>query len=141
MFHMKHIFINNQINMRFLEELKEFKLPNDKFAIFGSGPMAIRGICENNDIDIIVNKELWNKLKAKYPKLVNINDIKLTKNIEIWSNWPNFDIDKLIRESEIIDGIRFVGLDRVLEWKNLRKREKDLHHIKLIEGYMKEFHT
>jgi hypothetical protein len=39
--------------MRFLEELKKLNLPNDKFAVFGSGPMAICGFYENHDIDIV----------------------------------------------------------------------------------------
>jgi len=44
--------------MKYLDELKSLNLPKDKFAIFGSGPLAIRNMRENKDIDIIVNREL-----------------------------------------------------------------------------------
>ncbi|MEK6816274.1 MAG: hypothetical protein AABY09_01560 [Nanoarchaeota archaeon] len=52
--------------MNHLKELKNLKLPKDKFAVFGSGSMAIRGLRENKDIDIIVKEGLWKKLSVKY---------------------------------------------------------------------------
>ena len=41
-----------------LAELKKLNLPNDKYAVFGSGPLAIYGIRDSEDIDIIVKSEL-----------------------------------------------------------------------------------
>jgi len=52
--------------MKYLNELKKLNLPKGKYALFGSSPMAIRGIKENSDIDIIVKEDLWNFLKQKY---------------------------------------------------------------------------
>ena len=43
--------------MRYLDEVKRLNLPKDKFAIFGSGPIAIRGLREARDIDLIVKKD------------------------------------------------------------------------------------
>ena len=45
-----------------LKKVKELNLPQNQYAIFGSGPLAIRGIRDSNDIDLIVKKKLWNKL-------------------------------------------------------------------------------
>ncbi|GAF93599.1 unnamed protein product, partial [marine sediment metagenome] len=53
--------------MKYLDELKRLDLPKDKYAIFGSGPLAIRGLRENRDLDIIVKPELWEKLVNEYP--------------------------------------------------------------------------
>lgn len=51
-----------------LAELKKLNLPKDKYAIFGSGPLAINGIRDSDDIDIIVKSEVWDELAKKYPK-------------------------------------------------------------------------
>jgi len=48
--------------MRYLDELRDLNLPKEEFVIFGTGPMAIRGLKENNDLDIVVCENLWNKL-------------------------------------------------------------------------------
>ena len=53
--------------MKYLDELLELELPSAEYAIFGSGPMAIRNLRENNDLDILVKEELWLKLCQKPP--------------------------------------------------------------------------
>ena len=49
-----------------LSELDKLKLPKDKYIIFGSGPLAVRGIRESKGLDIIVTPDLWDKLVKKY---------------------------------------------------------------------------
>ena len=44
--------------MNYLDELKQFNLTEGKYVIFGSGPLAIRGLWENHDIDILVTEDL-----------------------------------------------------------------------------------
>jgi len=124
--------------MKFLDELKALNLPVDKFAIFGSGPMAVRGIRETNDLDIIVKPDLWEELKGRYP----LNPEKFSSiqigNIEVYNHWGVWfkDIIKLIDEADIIDGFRYVKLQRVLEWKKAYNREKDQKDVELINNYL-----
>jgi len=123
--------------MRYLEELKKLKLPKNKYAVFGSGPLAIRGLRENKDIDIIVKKDLWNELEKKYKKNT-INSIKVG-NIEFYRDWNPWikELDLLINDSNIINGIRYVKIKYVLEWKEKRNEEKDKKDIKLIKSVLK----
>jgi len=44
--------------MKYLNELKELNLPKESFAVFGSGPMAVRDMREINDLDLIVKSDL-----------------------------------------------------------------------------------
>lgn len=118
--------------MKQIEELKRLNLPRDKFSIFGSGPLAIRGLRESNDVDLIVKFDLFEKLERKYQSKKIINngrEIELIKigYIEIYKDWsPRFDnIEKLIDDSEIIEGFPFVRLKYVLEWKIKYGRKKD----------------
>lgn len=125
-----------------LAELKKLNLPKNEFAIFGSGPLAIRGIKDADDLDIIVKPKLWKMLAKKYP----VKDATYERevwieigNIDILKNWkPWFeDSDKLIEEADIIDGVRFVKLEHVISWKKSFNRDKDQVDIKSTENYLK----
>jgi len=127
---------------KFLEKLKELNLPKGEFAIFGSGPMCVRGLRECGDLDLMVTDDVFNEFKKrpdfKAKKNKDGNEYLEKDNIEIYKNWhlADWDINKLIQEAEIIDGFPFVRLKEVLKWKKLRNREKDIEDIKLIEGYL-----
>jgi len=118
-----------------LNKLKKLNLPKDKFAIFGSGPLAVRGIRKSNDIDIIVKPELWKELKEKYKPKDRV--IKIGK-IEIYKDWLPWikNTNKLIDDADVIKGFRFVKLKYVLQWKKAFARKKDLEDIELIKKYL-----
>lgn len=60
-------------------------------------------------------------------------------NIEICQTWLNMTpkIDEMIDKAEIIDGLPFVGLEYVIEWKKFMGRDKDKKDLKLIDDYLK----
>lgn len=129
--------------MKYLDELKNLNLPTDKFAVFGSGPLGIRNLREINDLDIIVKISLWEELKENHPVQKNIEkgyEYIQIGNIEIYKVWGGGinNIDELIDEADIINGIRFVKMERVLEWKKKVNREKDQEDIKIIINYLKD---
>lgn len=115
-----------------LDKLLALNLPPDEFVIFGSGPLAVRGWRENDDIDIVVSPKLWSELITKYP-VINEKSIKFEK-IEIFANWqPWFDsAEELISGADVIDGLRYANLDNLLSWKQSMGREKDLKDVELI---------
>lgn len=47
---------------------------------------------------------------------------------------------ELIKNADILNGIRFVKLEKVLEWKKAFNRPKDQEDIKLIEKFLDEGH-
>ncbi|HEC94326.1 MAG TPA: hypothetical protein ENI56_03120 [Candidatus Kaiserbacteria bacterium] len=124
--------------MKYLDELKSLNLPQLQFAIFGSGPMAIRGIRESNDIDVIVKQNLWKTLVNRYQSSLQDNPpcLKIC-NIEIYKKWPvvTDTIDELIDSAEKIKDFPFVQLKYVIEWKKYSGRKKDLKDIELLEKY------
>jgi hypothetical protein len=79
-------------------------------------------------------------LKAKFPITEGTDDLLEAGNIDISYRWINgkWDIDKLIEEADIIDGIRFVKLEEVLKWKRARNAEKDKADIELIERFLEK---
>lgn len=121
---------------KLLEELKQLNLPNNKFAIFGSGPMIVRGMRETNDIDIVVSKDLWDKFSNSYQ--INKKGNVVIGNIEVCHSCEPLGekVEKLISTADIIDGLPFVRLDYILQFKKILNREKDQSDVLLIENYL-----
>jgi hypothetical protein len=129
--------------LKFIEELKSLNLPLGQYAIFGSGPLAIRNLRDAGDIDIIVTPELWDKLAQKYPQTVKetikgpVTSINIG-HLEIYHEWLNLTpkIKEMIETADIINDLPFVKLDYVIEWKTFMGRDKDKNDLKLIEKFL-----
>lgn len=120
--------------MRYLDELRSLDFPVDDYAIFGSGPMAVRGIRTNKDIDIVVSNEIWSRFSKE-----NTGTNKIKKgHVEICKDWKPYFSDNsvLISSSELIGDFRYVKLPYVLEWKEHSKNIKDREDVLLIKEYL-----
>ncbi len=125
--------------MKFINELKKLNLPTEHYVLFGSAPLAIRNLRENNDLDILVSDELWQKLLIKFSTHFHNNPPSLKiGNLEIFNTWIDFGVEKtiLIKDAEFIDDLPFVKLKYFLLWKKKMNREKDKLDIKLSETYL-----
>lgn len=105
--------------------------------------MAVRGLKEPNDLDIIVTKETYDSFRNKggwIEKLFHdgVSHYLEKDGIELWDTWGpgDWDIAKLINTAEIIDGLPYVTLDHVLAWKEKNSRQKDMADIKKIKEYL-----
>lgn len=124
-----------------LKELKKLNLPKDKFAVFGSGPLGIRGIRKINDLDLVVLPELWEELRKQYPTVnKELGDsVELGDKIETTLNLGfGLNPKEVIEKADVIDGIRYVDLETTIEWKKKMGRKKDLEDIRLIKEYLKK---
>jgi len=123
--------------MKYLDELKKLNLPKDKYAIFGSGPIAIRDIRKSKDIDVVVKDDLYKELLRKH-KEFKPGQIKIG-NIEIFApqNTAIDNPEKVIDRAEIIEGFKFIRLDDLIKWKQKLGRPKDLKDIQLIKDYLR----
>ncbi len=67
--------------------------------------------------------------------------VQAGNSIEIYGDWfpGEWSVDELIDTADIVDGIRFVNLASVIEWKKRMGREKDLNDLILIEEYQKKY--
>ena len=128
------------------DTIRELNLPADDFAIFGSGPLIVRGIVPvSNDLDVICRGRAWEQVKAlgeiryltEYDvNIVSINDGCLTFGTE-WGI-GDFDTNELIDSAEEIDGLHFVRLEHVAAYKKISRRPKDLDHLDALRAYRNE---
>jgi len=123
---------------KLLLELRKLNLPQGKYAIFGSAPIAARGLRDCRDLDLVVNEELWTELSNKFPGVAENPDKIIIPGtaIELFKSWlPGFEnVNELITSAEMIDGIPFVNLENVRKWKTLMGREKDKVDLELLES-------
>lgn len=119
---------------RLFAELRALPLTIGQYAIFGSGPLGIRGLRDIHDIDVIAAPELFDSL-AKTNSRVN-HDHGLHKiqigDVEILDGWyPDVGpVGALIADAEMIEGLPFVQLEKVLEWKLKCLREKSREQVR-----------
>ncbi len=128
---------------KLLKEFKELNLPIEEYAIYGSGPLAVRGVRETDDLDVLITDSLYQKLKVDYPN--SAKEGKLTKGkIDMYPSWNWMwgdnvgDLKDAITRAEIIDGVKFITLQDLIDCKRKMAREKDFEDIRLIEEYLKK---
>lgn len=130
-------------NKELFQIVKELKLPVGKYALFGSAPLGVRGLRECHDIDIVVMEDLWNDYSSKngweVKKHSDGTSYLVNGSIELWKDWGpgQWDINRLIKEAEVIDELPFVKLEYVVEWKKLYGRDKDFKDVETIEKFLR----
>lgn len=130
-------------NNDLFQKVRELKLSMGRYVLFGSAPMCIRDLRICNDLDVIVTEDIWHEYANKSGWQAGItphgSSCLLKDGVEMVKDWQPgiWNVDKLIKEADIIEGLPFVKLDYVLEWKRLNGREKDLEDIKIIEKFLR----
>ena len=122
--------------------VRDLKLPHGDYAIFGSGPLIVRGIVPfTNDLDIVCRGPAWDYAKSigdvQYLEehgvtIASINDGQISFGRE-WGI-GNFDIDRLIDDADTIDDLPFVRLQYVVQYKRIRNSAKDRSHIAALQS-------
>jgi hypothetical protein len=127
-----------------IRKIKELKLPEGEYIVFGSGPLAVNGIRETNDIDLLLSQNLFKQLKTSgwKEKVFPSGDIFITyEECEGGSDWKygsyNPTLEELLKTADYFDGVPFANLEEVIKWKTEFGREKDLKDVELIKKYLK----
>ena len=128
------------------DRLKQLNLPPQGFAIFGSGPLAIRGLVPlANDLDIVCRQEVWETVSSlgtfEYLPMYDVTvSTMYGGTVTFGRKWGigDFDVEELIDTAEIIDALPFVRLEHVIRYKQIRPSAKDLLHLDALKssGYL-----
>lgn len=118
-------------------------LPIGRYAILGSGPLAVRGIRDTKDIDLIVAPdvyEYYKKQKGWKLKFAYGNFFLRKGNVEIWKKigfWKSrVDIQDFINRAELVEGLPFVNMEDFIFWKKKGFRKKDKKDVELAKEYI-----
>ncbi len=124
------------------DKVKALCLPIDGYAIFGSGPLIIRGIVPiANDLDILCRGDAWEMVSSlgdlKYLAEYDVTVATMADGaITFGTKWGigDFDVDHLIGSAELIDDLPFVRFELVVEYKMTRGSEKDQQHLDALRA-------
>ena len=100
------------------DRLKQLKLPPGDYAVFGSGPLAVRGIIPVcGDLDVLCRREAWEIVcsigKIEFLPEYGFSIVAMSNAaVTFGTQWGigDFDTNELIDSAEIIDGLPFVRL-------------------------------
>jgi hypothetical protein len=129
----------------YLQQFMNLQLPQDHCVIVGSAAMAIRGIREAKDLDVIVTPNLWNTLNKKYSitknswgiERIEFGDIEILNPLQsIFGNSKIIPREELFAQAEVFDGILFMHLEHLKKIKAYLGRDLDFSDITLIEKYL-----
>lgn len=122
-----------------LQRLLGLGLPDGDWALFGSGPLLVRGWVDDvGDLDVVARGAAWDRARG-LGRLVHLDEhdvdvVLVDDRISVGTRWAigNLDANELIDTAELIDGIRCVRLEYVVAYKRLAARPKDLAHLAVI---------
>ncbi|RSM72174.1 hypothetical protein DMB66_06120 [Actinoplanes sp. ATCC 53533] len=118
-------------------------LSPEGFAVAGSGPLFARGwITDPGDVDVIARGATWDQVR----ELGQVDDAPFSRvkrvllfdgQIEVLDGWfPEiWDVDGLIDDSDVIEGVRFVRLAVIAQTKKLLRRPRDELHLKVLAAH------
>ena len=123
------------------EQFRELALPRCDYAIFGSGPLAIRGVIPAcNDLDVVCRGEFWEAVqrvgKSEFLPEYSVNIVTLAGGaIGFGTQWGigKVDVDELIDTAETIDGLLFARLEYVVRYKKIRASVRDQLHLEALK--------
>ena len=127
---------------KYLKLLNTLNLDPNEYMITGSGSLAVHGIRDCADLDILVTDSYGEALKSKYPN--NFHETSWCDKIEFegvefmfnfkGENRP-FSTELQLAEADVIDGKKYQIMEKVKFYKREQAREKDLEDLKLIEAW------
>ncbi len=124
-------------NVNFLNELDEIEIPKDKMILVGSATLSLYGVRENKDLDIIVSPNIFNTLvkDERFKEGTSLAGVCMSyKNVDFHDNTFPFktSVEEELNNALIIDGYYFYSLKRIIEWKQIMIRPKDINDLSLI---------
>lgn len=123
-------------------KLRALGLPAGDYAVFGSGPLAVRGLIgKMRDLDVVARGAAWEEAKRLGPARSAPGGDPVVwlggGEIEVFGGWLGWDVDAIIDNAETLGGLPFARLEDVLAFKLSYGRPKDLEHVRLIEEHLR----
>ena len=124
------------------DQLRQLRLPPNNYAVFGSGPLAIRGIIPAcNDLDVLCNQPVWDIVRQEgVMKFLPEYDVTVVSFLDgaitFGTEWGigDFNVAELIETAEMIEALPFVRIEYVVRYKTIRSSAKDLQHLSALQA-------
>jgi hypothetical protein len=124
-----------------ISKVRALRLPLGHYVVTGSGPLAVRGLREANDIDIQVDDELWTQLERVHGPSQDGKVLSVDEDVDVHrdSAYEQLsgvgDLTEHILRADVIEGVAFMSLEHTKASKLAKGRPKDLEDIRLVEAW------
>lgn len=125
-----------------IKKVKALNLPKDSYVVFGSCPMAMAGIREANDIDMLVSSATFSKLKQMGWKQIQKGPKATPLVFDVFEAHETWDfsaysptLNQLLKTATTIDDVPFTALEEVRKWKAASSNPKFQRDVQLIDSY------
>lgn len=123
-------------------KVQRLGLPEGKYIVYGSGPLAAAGIREAGDVDLYVTTDLLENLKSQGWKKITKGPGDEPYTYDVFEAHDNWDfspyapkLSALLKTATQVDGVPFASLEEVRKWKVASGGPKHLADVKLIDLY------
>lgn len=127
-----------------ITKVRALNLPKGSYVVFGSAPLTFAGIREANDIDLLVSKDIFERLKKEGWREMDkgVNDKPVAHDVfEAHHSWDfstySPTLEEILSKATEIEDIPIASLEDVRKWKMASGRSKDMADVRLIEEYEK----
>jgi len=123
--------------MNVAKKISELNLPESSYIVVGSGILGALGIRESSDIDLVVTQEVYDHFESLgWEKGLWGNKVVFQKDMfDIGLDWYGETAQEVLKRAQVVNGVPYLSLDEVYEWKKRNGREKDLRDLILIDEY------
>lgn len=123
--------------MNVREQIASLGLPGGSYIVVGSGILGALHIRESNDIDLVVDKEVYDTFESLgwNTGLWGEHVVYQRDFFDIGYDWYGENAQDLLKRAQVVDGVPYLSLDEVYEWKKAKGREKDVRDLVLIDAY------
>ncbi len=130
--------------MSIFDTINKLNLPKDSYVVVGGGILVALGLLEwDEDVDICVTLKVYSHLKSNGWQEEKWKDISVLKHdvYDIGTRFGVWSAQDLLADAMMINGIPFMNIERLLQWKREMGRPKDLRHVELIERYLEDYES
>lgn len=131
-------------NLNHLDLLTKLNIPKNQMILCGSALLVVYNIIpKNNDLDIIVSKQVKDKLLRKYKDIIQYDP--QNKMYEVFDgkiefsdkfNVLNLDFNEIMQDAINISGYNFMSIKNMIRFYKHLNRPKDQEKIHLIKKYL-----
>lgn len=120
-----------------LTQFQDLNPPAGYYFIYGSGPLAVRGLRKAHDLDVVTHPEWYRYLSLTYPEIISghlqIGDISIYHADDSLLEHPY----EALERAEKIGNFYYLRLPDLIRFKQFLNRPKDRKDILLINTFLR----
>lgn len=126
------------------DRIEALNLDSNSYIVIGGAVMELHGIRRTNDVDLVVARNVYQRLRDEDWKEFVQDDGKRVlsrRGYKVMLDWMGRDLRNLQKHQDYVDDIPVMSLDDLIDCKKKMGRKKDVADIKLIRSHIKSSTT